>query len=73
MGLAAELLPKVCSVHWSRMGGTHAICQAEFLGARVLLVPLTFGVGADVVSSSPLILSMILGALECLGMDPHSF
>ena len=73
VGLAAEFVPKVCSGHYPRRAGSCATDQAEFLAAWVPLVPVTSGVGADVVSSSPLILSMILGALECLGMDPHSF
>lgn len=55
VGLATENMPKVCSGHWFRPEGPHATGQAEFLGAQVLLVPVTSGVGADV-SSSPLIL-----------------
>ena len=56
VGLAVEFAPKVCSGHWPRPEGTCATGQVEFLGAWVLLVPVTPGVGADVVSSSPLIL-----------------
>ena len=56
VGLAAELVPRVCSRHWPRLEETCATGWAEFLGAWVLLVPVTPGVGADVVSSSPLIL-----------------
>ena len=50
LGLAVEL------EHQLRPEGTHATGRLEFLGAWVLLVPVTSGVGADVVSSSPLIL-----------------
>jgi hypothetical protein len=57
VGLVAEFESKVCSEHWPRPEGTCATGRAEFLGAWVPLVPLTSGVGADVVSSSPLILS----------------
>ena len=55
VGLAVEFVPKVCSQHRTRHEGTHATGQAEFLGAYVPLVPVTSGVVADVVSSSPLI------------------
>jgi hypothetical protein len=41
---------------WSRLEETCATCWAEFLGTWVPLVPVTSRVGADVVSSSPLIL-----------------
>ena len=54
--LAAEFVPKVCSGHQLRLEGSRATGQAVFLGTRVLLGPVTSGVGADVVSSSPLIL-----------------
>ena len=56
LGLAAKFTPKVCSGHLTRPEGTHATGQADFLGALVLLVPVTSGVGVDVASSSPLIL-----------------
>jgi hypothetical protein len=56
VGLAAEFLPEVCSGHQFRPEGTCATAPAESLGAWVLLVPVTSGVGADVVSSSSLIL-----------------
>ena len=56
VGLAAEFEHKVCSGHWPRLEGTCATGWAEFLGAWVPLVPVTSGVGKDVVSSSPLIL-----------------
>ena len=56
VGLAAEFVPKVCSGHWLRPEGTCATGWVEFLGAWVLLVPVTSGVGVDVVSSPPLIL-----------------
>ena len=54
--LAVEFMPNVCSGHWPRPEGSHVIDWAEFLGACVPLVPVTSGVGADVVSSSSLIL-----------------
>ena len=50
VGLAAEFVPKVCSGHWPSLEGTSATGQTEFLGAWVPLVPLTSGVGVDVVS-----------------------
>ena len=56
VGLSEEFVPKVCSVHWPRLKGTHAPGHVEFLGAWVPLVPVTSCVVADVVSSSPLIL-----------------
>jgi hypothetical protein len=56
VGLAEEFAPKVCSVHQPRPEGTCATDWMEFLGAQILLVPVTSSVGADVVSSSPLIL-----------------
>ena len=56
VGLAAELASKVCSGHRPRLEGTFATDLAEFPGAWFPLVPVTSGVGADVVSSSPLIL-----------------
>jgi hypothetical protein len=56
VGLAAELVPKVCSGHWPRPEGTCATSGVEFLHAWVPLVPVTPCVVADVVSSSPLIL-----------------
>jgi hypothetical protein len=56
VGLAAEFLSNVCSGHQLRQEGTCCTGQVEFLGACVPLVPVTPGVGADVVSSSPLIL-----------------
>lgn len=56
MGLVAELAPKVCSGHRLRPERTCATGWVEFLGAWVLLVPVTPGVGADVVAPSPLIL-----------------
>ena len=56
VGLAAEFEPKVCSGHRPRLEGTRATGLVEFLGAWVLLVPVTSGVGVDVVFSSHLIL-----------------
>lgn len=56
VGLDVELAPKVCLSHWLRQEGILATGQAHFLGAQVLLPPVTSGVGADVVSSLPLIL-----------------
>jgi hypothetical protein len=56
VGLAAEFSPKVCSGHWPRQEGTSVTGWAEFLDGQVPLVPVTPGVGADVVPSSPLIL-----------------
>ena len=56
VGLAAEFTPKVCSGHQPRPEGTCATGQSEFLHVWVLLVAVTPTVGADVVSSSPLIL-----------------
>ena len=56
VGLAVELAPKVYLGHQPRLKGSCATSRAEFLGAWVPLVPVTSGVGADVVSSSPLIL-----------------
>ena len=56
VGLATEFVPKVCLGHRPSLKGTPATGQEEFLGACVLLVPVTSGVGADVVSASSLIL-----------------
>jgi hypothetical protein len=54
MGLGVEFTPKV---NWSRLEGTQATGQVEFLCLWVLLVPvIPSGVGPDVVSYSPLIL-----------------
>ena len=55
VGLAAEFISKVCSRYHPRLEGTFATGWAEFLGAQVMLVPVTSSTGADVVSS-PLIL-----------------
>jgi|UPI00001F7A40 hypothetical protein len=63
VGLAAEFEPKVCSGKCPKTGRN--LCN--WLGGWVLLVPVTSGVGADVVSSSPD--SMILGMLEHLGVE----
>ena len=52
VGLAAEFPPKVCSGHQTTLEGPLTTGQAEFLGAH--LVPINSGVGADIVSSSPL-------------------
>jgi hypothetical protein len=38
--LDAEFTPKVCSGHWPRPKGTSVTGWAEFLGARVPLVPI---------------------------------
>jgi hypothetical protein len=51
--LGMEFEPLVCSGHWLRPKGTCATGGVEFLGAWVLLVPVTSSVGAGVVSSSP--------------------
>ena len=56
MRLSVEFALKVFSGHWLRPKGTCATGQVEFLGAWVPLVPVTPCLGADVVSSSPLIL-----------------
>jgi hypothetical protein len=56
VGLDSEFIPKVCSGHQSRPEITLATGQADFLGSWVLLAPVTSDVGADVVSSLPLIL-----------------
>jgi hypothetical protein len=53
VGLAVGLEPGVCT--WSREDGTCASGRVEYLGALGLTVPP--GAGADIVSSSPLILS----------------
>lgn len=69
-----ELVQKICSGHWLRPEGTHAI---SWLGVPVSLdwgwgrggcgrvFPVTPSVGADVVASSP----MILDVLEHLGLE----
>ena len=54
--LAVEFALKICSGQRLRVDGTCAAGQVEFLGAWVPLLPVSPGVGADVVSSSPLIL-----------------
>ena len=54
--LTVDFVPKVCSGHWPRQEGTSVTGWAEFLDGQVPLVPVTPGVGADVVPSSPLIL-----------------
>ena len=59
MGLATEFTHKVCSGHRPRLEGTHATGRAEFLGAWVPLIPVTSGVGADVISSSPLTVELL--------------
>ena len=59
--------PKVCSGHWPRPEGNNATGWAEFLGAWVLPASVTPGVGTDVVSSASN--AMILGVLECLGVE----
>ena len=51
VGLVVEFAPKVCSEHQSRLEGTCVTGLAKFLSAWSLLVPITPGVGADVVSS----------------------
>ena len=56
VGLAVEFALKVLSGHGLRPEGTCATGWVDFPGAWVLLVPVTSGFGADVVSSSPLIL-----------------
>ena len=52
VGLAAEFTHKDCLGHLPRTEGTCATGRAEFLGVCVQLVPVTSGVGADVVSFS---------------------
>ena len=47
-----DFMLKVCSGHQPRTEGTCATGRAEFLGVCVQLVPVTSGVGADVVSFS---------------------
>ena len=60
MGLTAEFVPKVCSGPGpDRLERTCATVLEEFLHAWVPPVPVTPGVGTDVVSSSPLILGML--------------
>ena len=56
VGLAAELIPKVCSTHGSRPEGTCATGQAQCLDAWVPLAQVTSGVGAEVVFSSSTLL-----------------
>ena len=56
LGLAVEFVPKVCAGLHPRPDGTCATGLMELLGAWVLLVPVTSGVAADLVSSSPLTL-----------------
>jgi hypothetical protein len=53
VGLASEFILKVFSGHWPRPEGTHAAGRMESLSSRVPLVPFTYSVGADVVSSLP--------------------
>jgi hypothetical protein len=54
--LVAEFASKVCSGHQPRSKGTcaNSLGGGEFLCAWVLLVPVTSGGRADVLSSSPL-------------------
>ena len=54
--LAVEFTLKICSRQWPRPEGTCATGQVDFLGAWVPLVPVTPGVGVDIVPSSSLIL-----------------
>ena len=56
VGLAAKFAPKVCLGCRLRQEGTAAIGWVEFPGAQVPLVAVTSGVGADILSFSPLIL-----------------
>jgi hypothetical protein len=56
VGLAAEFEPKVCSGHRLRLEGSCATGRVELPSAPVPLVPVTSGVGADVMFFSPLIL-----------------
>jgi hypothetical protein len=71
VGLAAECTPKVCSGHQPRREGTCATGRAEFLGAWFTLVPVTSGIEADVVSSSPLIL-YVPGSIRAPGSGASS-
>ena len=51
VGLTVEFAPKVCLRHRSRLEETHATGWAEYLGAWVLMVSVTFSIAADVVAS----------------------
>jgi hypothetical protein len=46
--LFVEFVSNVCSGHWLRLEGAHFPVWVDFLGAWVLLVSVTSGVGADV-------------------------
>ena len=67
VGLGAEFVPKVCLGHLLRLEGICEIGPVEFLGAWVPLDPVTTDLGAVILSSSSD--AMILGVLECLGVD----
>jgi hypothetical protein len=67
VGLGAEFVPKVCLGHLLRLEGICEIGPVEFLGAWVPLDPVTPDLGAVILSSSSD--TMILGVLECLGVD----
>jgi hypothetical protein len=55
VGLAVEMRTKVCSGHQLRLIGTCDTGQVQFLSAPVLLVPVTYHVGTDVMFYAPLI------------------
>jgi hypothetical protein len=65
VGLAVEFTPKFCSGQLLRQEGTHSTGLVGFVGPWILLVPVTPGVGTDIVSSD----TMILGILERLGIQ----
>ena len=63
VGLGVKPAPKVCSGNLLKQEGTLPLPGQGFLSLWILGVPVTPGVGADVVASSP----VILGVLEHLG------
>ena len=65
VGRSVQLEPKICSGHRLRLERTIATGFSGFLCPWILLVPVTTGFVSDVVASS----LMILGMLECLGVE----
>lgn len=61
--MGAEPALQFCSGCRFRQVGTHALAESGFLHPRILVDPVTLGVGADTVASP-----MILGILEQLGV-----
>ena len=69
VGLAVELVPKVCSGHRPRLGGTCATGRAEFLGAWIPLVsitPLSWGRCCVLLTPNPMILYNIFFKIQTL-------